>query len=449
MPRVANQTSNTEILLSQDRHGVRPRRTRRRSGVRPGRRSERKRERGRTGKNIPQKACIYNVFPNRYNGRMTLTERAVLVEQLLKRRIEAAYPSREVVAERLAGPEKLMFYLGIDPTGSELHIGHTIPLLVLRDLAALGHETVLLIGDFTARIGDPTGKAAARTALSAEDIERNMRTYVQQAQRILTPGSFRVAYNSEWLSTLTMQEVLRLTSMVTVQQMIQRDMFQKRLKEEKPIYLNEFLYPLMQGYDSVALRTDGEVGGNDQTFNMLMGRELSREMLGKDKIVLSSRLLIDASSGKKMSKSEGTLIAVNDTAQEIRRKILATDDGMIRTLFELCTDVSSPHIDEWQAEGEPPRNPREAKEALAAELIRMYHGDEAVGAAADAQEIHASGPLDKTLIEAGVAASASAVRRLVEQGGVQLNGERIERWDAELKPGDRIRVGKGRFLKIK
>jgi len=380
---------------------------------------------------------------------MNSAERRAIAGQLLDRRIEAAYPNREQAVERLAGTERLTFYLGIDPTGSELHLGHTVPMLVLRDLAKLGHDIVLLIGDFTARIGDPTGKFAARTALSADDIEQNMATYVQQAETILPAGSFRVVYNSEWLSALTMQEVLRLTGMVTVQQMIQRDMFQERLKEEKPIFLNEFLYPLMQGYDSVALRTDGEVGGNDQTFNMLMGRELSREILGKDKLVLASRLLVDAASGKKMSKSEGTLIAVNDSAQEIRRKVLAVDDSMIRTLFLLCTDVPEADVDAWQKEGAAPAQPREAKEALAAELIRMYHGDAAVGSAADAEEVTATGPLDKALVASGAVPSVSAARRLIEQGGVLLNGERVERWDTELKSGDRLRVGKGRFLKVR
>lgn len=380
---------------------------------------------------------------------MTHMNRGAVVEQLVARRLESVYPNAEAVTARLSGAERLTFYLGIDPTGNELHIGHTIPMLVLRDLARLGHDIVLLIGDFTARIGDPTGKNAARTALSAEAIEANMETYVQQAERILEPGSFRVAYNSEWLSALTMQEVLRLTGMVTVQQMIQRDMFQKRLKEEKPIYVNEFLYPLMQGYDSVALRTDGEVGGNDQTFNMLMGRELSREILGKDKIVLASRLLVDAASGKKMSKSEGTLIAVNDTPQEIRRKILAVDDWMIRTIFQLCTDVSMADIDTWQKEGAPPEKPREAKEALAAELIRMYQGEGAIEAAAEAEEVGIHGPLDKALVEAGVVTSASAVRRLVEQGGIQINGKKADRWDRDVESGDAIRIGKGRFLKVK
>ena len=372
---------------------------------------------------------------------MNSQERKEIVERILDRRIETAYPTREAMVERLSGDEKLTFYLGIDPTGTELHLGHTIPLLVLRDIAKLGHDVVLLIGDFTARIGDPTGKHSARVALSVEDIEANMSTYVRQVEKILEPGAFRVVYNSEWLASLTMQEVLRLTGMVTVQQMIQRDMFQERLKAEKPIFLNEFLYPLMQGYDSVALRTDGEVGGNDQTFNMLMGRELEREILGKDKLVLATRLLVDATSGKKMSKSEGTLISVNDSAQEIRRKVLAIDDAMIATLFELCTDVA---VDEGTLQ-----DPREAKEKLAAELIRMYQGEGAVDDASSAELIVLQGPLDKALKDAGLFTSLSEIRRLVEQGGIHINGERVERWDVPVASGDELRIGKGKFLKVK
>lgn len=373
---------------------------------------------------------------------MNAPDRAKLADKLLGRRIEGWYPNHDAARERITSSEKLTFYLGIDPTGSQLHSGHTIPLLVLRDLASLGHDIVLLIGDFTARIGDPTGKKAARTALSVEEIQSNMETYVAQAEKILPAGSYRITHNSEWLSALTMEEMLKLTGMVTVQQMIQRDMFQQRLKDEKPIYLNEFLYPLMHGYDSVALRTDGEVGGNDQTFNMLLGRELSREILGKDKIVLATKLLVDTSSGRKMSKSEGVLIALNDSAQEIRRKVLAVDDKMIRSLFELCTDVPIEQLDALQ-------DPREAKEALAAELIRMYQGADAVGQAQEAVEIKQTGLLDQTLKDSGFVTSLGEAKRLVEQGGVRINGKRAERWDVELKSGDEIKVGKGTFLKVK
>lgn len=376
-------------------------------------------------------------------------ERQSYTEHLLRRRVEAVYPSEKKVNARLAGSERLTIYLGIDPTGTEIHLGHTIPLLLLKNLSALGHDVVLLIGDFTARIGDPTGKDTARVALSPEQIDENMATYAEQVKKLIPERSFRIAYNSGWLSALSMEQILRLTSMVTVQQMIQRDMFQVRQKEGRPIYLNEFLYPLMQGYDSVALRTDGEVGGNDQTFNMLMGRELERELLGKDKFVLTTKLLVDAATGKKMSKSEGTLIAINDSPQEIRRKILAVDDGMTKTIFELCTEKEQEWIDRRQALIDAGESPRQFKEELAAELIRMYHGDEAVGQAAEAIEVDGKGSPLQTLVAAGIISSMTVGKNLIKEGAIKVNDEIISQWDIPEKSGDVIRVGKGKLVKIK
>ncbi len=379
---------------------------------------------------------------------MTSEEREKTAQEALRRRVQHIFPDEVSVVARLAGQEKLTVYWGVDPTGTEIHLGHAVQLLLLKDLAHLGHDIVLLIGDFTARIGDPTGKHATRTALSEDAVRENMATYIEQVEKILPKGTFRIVYNNDWLSALTMEQVIKLAGMVTVQQMLQRDMFQERLKDEKPIHLNEFLYPLMQGYDSVALRTDGEVGGNDQTFNMLVGRELEKEILGKDKFVLATRLLVDAATGKKMSKSEGTLIALTDSPQEIRRKILAVDDMMIRTIFELCTEVSADTINQWQHEGEAPKNPREAKEALSDELVRMFQGEEAVEPSRGATEEHATGPLTSVLKEIGLATSSSEAKRLVEQKGVLVNGVVAERWDMEIRKGDEIRVGKGKFVKV-
>jgi tyrosyl-tRNA synthetase len=374
---------------------------------------------------------------------MTDDARVQSVEKILQRRIQATYPSHEDVVQRLAGSERLTFYLGIDPTSPHLHIGHSIPMLVLADLTKLGHEAVLLIGDFTARIGDPTDKHAVRSVLTEDQIQANLTTYLEQAYRILPKEHVRIVYNSEWLATLTMEQVLRLTSMVTVQQMIQRDMFQERLKAEKPVYVSEFLYPLMQGYDSVALRTDGEVGGNDQTFNMLVGRELERELLGKNKMVLATKLLVDEVSGKKMSKTEGPLINLDDTPQEIRRKVLALDDKLTATIFQLCTQKEGEWI-EQESKGEP----RAFKELLAAELIRMFQGATAVSKATEALEVATTGSLDKVLQEAGIAASSSAARQLVQQHAIHVNGMPAERWDMEIKAGDAIQIGKGKFLKV-
>ena len=204
------------------------------------------------------------------------TDENKIKEFLSSRYIEAVFPSKEKAAKIMGSGKQLVFYLGIDPTGPSIHQGHTIPLLLLKQLAGLGHKVILLIGDFTARIGDPTDKDAARTALSKEEVEQNMKTYVGQAKKILKDVDFEVKYNSKWLDKMSFAEVIKLTSHATVQQMTARDMFQERIKKEKPIFVHEFLYPLMQGYDSVAMEVDGEVGGNDQTFNMLVGRDLQK-----------------------------------------------------------------------------------------------------------------------------------------------------------------------------
>lgn len=371
---------------------------------------------------------------------MNASERENSIRALLNRRTEAHYPSREDVERRLVGSEKLTVYFGIDPTGAEIHLGHTIPLLLLKNIASLGHDAVVVVGDFTAQIGDPTGKASARTTLSTEDIERNMATYLDQVTKVVPKELIRFAYNSEWLSHMSLEQVLKLGKLTTVQQLLQRDMFQERLKAEKPIYLNEFLYPMMQGYDSVALRADGEIGGSDQTFNMLMGRELSKEILGKDKIVLTTKLLVDTATGKKMSKSEGNLIAITDSPQEMRRKILDIDDSMTQVIFELCTERDLSSI---------PEDPRAAKEDLAAELVRMYHGDEAVAQASEAIEVEGKGTPLQTMYASGVVSSLSIGKNLFKEGAVKINGEVAERWDVAEKTGDVIEIGKGKKIKIK
>ncbi len=378
------------------------------------------------------------------------TDRLNIAREILKRRTvpTGLFPSEAAVADRLASAEPLTLYAGFDPTAPDIHIGNSIALLLLKALARdLGHTVVVLFGDFTARIGDPTGKDAVRRVLSAEEIEENTTTWDAQIATIFGDVPFTIRRNSEWSDRMTFADLIKLSARVTVQQMISRDMFQERLKHERPIHLNEFLYPLAQGYDSVAMRVDGEVGGSDQIFNMLVGREFSKELLGKDKLVIATPLLVDPKSGKKMSKSEGGLISVQDSPQEIRRKVLDIDDGLIRTVFQLCTEVPQSDIDAWQPEGRQAEKPREAKEALARELIRMYHGASAVGSAQQATGVAASGPLDRVLKDAGIAASLGEAKRLIEQGGVQINGVRAERWDAPVKPGDEIKVGKGKFLK--
>jgi tyrosyl-tRNA synthetase len=375
------------------------------------------------------------------------SEREQVARAIVKRRIAegGAYPSPDELIRRISEPEQLLFYSGYDPTGEHIHIGHSVSLLLMKALARdLGHSIIVLFGDFTARIGDPTGKESARKVLTEEEINEHMSTWDKQIATLFGDVPYTIKYNSEWLAGMTFADVIKLSSKVTVQQMLARDMFQERLKKERPIHLNEFLYPLAQGYDSVAMRVDGEVGGSEQTFNMLVGREFSKELLGKDKLVLATPLIINSKTGKKMSKSEGELIALTDSPQEIRRKILDVDDGVVRSMFELCTEVSDERIQELEKLG-----PREFKEDLAAELIRMYHGDGAVTEATQAVEISITGALDNVLKESGLATSMSAAKKLIDQRGVSVNGEIADRWDIEIKKGDEIKVGKGKFLKVK
>lgn len=383
------------------------------------------------------------------------------------RYIEAVFPSKERAAEMMRAGKQLIFYLGIDPTGPSIHLGHTIPLLVLKQLAELGHKIILLIGDFTARIGDPTDKEATRTALSKKEVEQNMKTYVEQAKKILGDASFEVKYNSKWLGKMSFADILKLTSHATVQQMIARDMFQERLKKEKPIFVHEFLYPLMQGYDSVAMGVDGEVGGNDQTFNMLVGRDLEKDYHGKEKLVFATKLLVDDTTGKKISKTNGGFIAINDSPEDVFGKTMrSVPDEMIKTVFELCTEKPQDWIDEWQERVNAGENPKNFKEGLAFELVRMYHGEKAAERAKENfEKVFSEGQLPEEIKEfkihgnsmklaellkaSDLAGSMTVAKQLIDQGAVSVNGEVATDWDYQVKPGDVIKVGPRRFLKIK
>ncbi|HYU64648.1 MAG TPA: tyrosine--tRNA ligase [Candidatus Paceibacterota bacterium] len=365
------------------------------------------------------------------------------IETLLSRYVEKIYPSLEALKETLVSGRKLVFYLGIDPTGPDIHIGHSTNLLWLKKFQELENKVILLIGDFTARVGDPD-KESVRKALSTQEVEQNMKTYLAQAKKILPEKSFEVRYNSQWLAKLTLEEIIKLASHFTVQQMIVRDMFQERLNKEKPIYLHEFFYPLMQGYDSVAMEVDGEIGGDDQTFNMLIGRDLMKDILKKDKFVVTTKLLEDSKTGKKiMNKSEGNVISLNDSPQEIRRKVLSLDDGLVKTVFELCTEKEQDWIDENEK-----GDPRAFKEALAGELVQMYYGQSAVAEAQKPIEVLVVDlPLPQALKVWGIVSTISAGRDLINNGGVQINGESTD-WNYKPKAGDEIKIGKGKFFKV-
>ena len=388
------------------------------------------------------------------------------IEELLDRGVENIYPSREFLEKELLSGRRLTLYTGYDPTGPSLHIGHGITMAKLRQFQDLGHRIIMLIGDFTALIGDPTDKTSARQKLTREQVLENCKEYQKQASAILNfTGSnpVEVKYNSEWLSKMTFEDVVDVSSHFTVQRMLERDMFQRRMEEEKPIYLHEFLYPMMQGCDSVAMDVDGEVGGNDQTFNMLAGRNLMKDMKNKEKFVLTTKLLADG-SGKKMGKSEGNAVPLSDSPEDVFGKVMRWTDEMIERGFELCTRVDMDEMKRILLAIHHGANPRDAKLRLAYEVTKTFLGE----AAAEQGQKHFASviqsnekPEDITdltpsaydivtvLVDAGFVKSKTEAKQNIEGGGVKVNDEKVENFDMEVKAGDVVQKGKRFFVKIK
>ena len=388
------------------------------------------------------------------------------IEELLTRGVEKIFPSREFLEARLKEGEQLSLYLGIDPTGPDLHIGHSIQLRKLRQFQDLGHKVILLIGDFTGMIGDPTDKSATRVRLTREQVLKNAERYKEQAGKILDFGGknpVELKYNSKWLAKLSLVEVVELAAHFTVPQILARDMFKQRTKDGKDIYLHEFLYPLMQGYDSVAMDVDGEVGGNDQTFNMLAGRDLMKAMKGKEKFVIADKLLADP-TGRKMGKSEGNMITLADSSDEMFGKVMSWTDGMIVGGFEILTMEDYRAV---QTELDGGVNPRELKARLARTIVTQYF-DEAEAMAASERfdqlfqkkevpdeilEHRISGPMSivDVLVASGLAKSKTDARRLIEGGGVKVDEVVVQDPEQMLestKGGIVIQKGKRHFVRI-
>lgn len=388
-------------------------------------------------------------------------------EELLSRGIANIYPSKEFLASKLGG-SKLSIYLGIDPTGPTLHLGHAIVIKKLRDFQKAGHRVILLMGDFTAMIGDPTDKGAARKQLTHKEVMSNLKNYKKQASALLSfsgKNKAEIKFNSKWLGKMNFEKVLSLASNMTVQQMLERDMFEKRMEEGKPIFLHEFIYPLMQGYDSVAMNVDVEIGGNDQTFNMLCGRDLMKVMKNKEKFVITMKLLED-NSGKKMGKTEGNMVALSDTGEEMYGKIMSWTDGLILPGFELCTDVSKEEMEELRRLlGEGVVNPRDLKMRLAKEIITIFQGEKKAKEAEekfistfqkseipdDVLEIKVkdSDSLIDVLFKNNIVSSKTEFRRLVDDGAVSIleSKEKVSDYNT-IKEGT-YRIGKKRFCRIK
>lgn len=392
------------------------------------------------------------------------------IDWFLNHAVENVYPSREALRTRLLSGPRLTVYLGIDPTANFIHMGNALSMKKLAELQKLGHRIILLIGDFTAMIGDPTDKSATRTAQTREQVLENCRLYKEQASRILSfegENPVELKFNSEWLAKMSFSDVVELSSHFTVQQMMERDMFEKRMAEGKPIHLHEFLYPLMQGYDSVAMDVDLEIGGNDQTFNMLAGRTLMREMKNKEKFVVTGRLLADA-SGKKMGKSEGNAIALSDSPEDIFGKVMSWTDEMLIPGFEVCTNLPQEEINKIKEKISQGENPMTFKKQLG-KLIVAWLSNEVAANEAEAHfsRVHQQGeqPEEVREVSAGVSSlslvdalvlaalvdSKTDARRQIEQGGVKVNDMVVTDVKAmvDVSPGGTmIQKGKRFFVKL-
>ncbi|MDI3257541.1 MAG: tyrosine--tRNA ligase [Kyrpidia sp.] len=391
---------------------------------------------------------------------------------VIRRGAAEIVPEEELAAKvrrSVATGRPLRVKLGLDPTAPDIHLGHTVVLQKLRQFQDLGHEVFLVIGDFTGRIGDPTDKSETRKQLSEEQVLANARTYQEQLFKVLDPDRTRVAFNSSWLAPLTFAEVIRLAACTTVARMLERDDFHKRYRGNQPISLHEFFYPLMQGYDSVALKADVELGGTDQKFNLLMGRTLQREFGQEQQIAVMVPLLEGLDGEKKMSKSLGNYIGLDDPPREMYGKAMSIPDSLMVKYFELVTDLSNEELARIKAELAQGRlHPRDAKMRLAGTLVRMYHGADAAREAedhfrtvfqekqlpADIQEREVSPEsiwVVKLLVQTGLAGSNGEARRLIEQGGVRIDDERLDQVDREILPRDGmvIQVGKRKFARLR
>lgn len=382
--------------------------------------------------------------------------------ELLTRAVEQVVP-KELAEQKLKSGKPMRLYLGIDPTGARLHLGHSVPLRKLKAFADAGHHVIFLVGSFTAMIGDPSGRDAMREPMTKEKVEENFQTYRMQAEKILDFSKVEIVYNHEWLEKLSANDMLQIASSFTVQQMIRRDMFQKRIKEDSPISVMEFFYPLLVGYDSVMLDVDCEIGGSDQLFNMLCGRTLQQAYGKRDKFVLTTKL-IEGTDGRKMSKTYDNCIWLTDEAADMYGKILSIKDNLMLTIMECATEMPMEEIKDIEKQLKKGSNPKDAKMRLAREIVTLYHGEEAASAAeAEFQKVFSEGGLPDdmpelkvtrggslidVLVEKKFISSKSDARRLIEQKGITMNDNPVTAIDQKVEEGV-VRVGKRKFVRMR
>lgn len=371
----------------------------------------------------------------------------------------------EELAERLALERPLRVKAGFDPTAPDLHLGHAVLLTKMRQLQDLGHEALFLIGDFTGMIGDPTGRNATRPPLTRDQVIENARTYEQQIYKILDPERTLVMFNSSWMGEMKASDLIGLASKYTVARMLERDDFHKRYASGQAIAIHEFLYPLIQGYDSVVLKADIELGGTDQKFNLLVGRELQKHFGQPPQVVLTMPILEGLDGVQKMSKSLNNYVGIAEPPKEMFGKLMSISDRLMWRYIELLSSASLQTIERWKEEVAQGRNPRDIKVQFAREIVARFHGAKAAEDAVadfearfrfgvlpeDMPELTVpAGPIGQVMKEAGLAASTSEALRLIAQGGVRVDGERVSDKHLLLPAGSRmvIQVGKRRFARV-
>lgn len=409
-------------------------------------------------------------------------EKGALKEQVAKqleilRRGTAEIISEEELAKKLekslTSGEPLRVKLGTDPSAPDIHLGHAVVYRKLKQFQDLGHDVLFLIGDFTGRIGDPSGKNATRPPLTTEQVEANARTYAEQIFKILDPKRTQIVFNSHWLGKMTFEDVLRLGAQYTVARMLERDDFAKRYHGERPIGIHEFFYPLMQGYDSVELKADVELGGTDQKFNLLMGRDLQREYGQEPQVAIMMPLLVGTDGINKMSKSLGNYIGIDEAPAEIYGKVMSIPDELMATYYELTTDIPMSEVRQLMADLEAGKaHPRDLKRRLAREIVAIYHGEEAAAFAqeefdrvfkqGEVPEDIPSFRLDdgdykegkvwivRLLVKSGLVESNGEARRLIKSGAVRIDQDKKTDPNLELAPsqGMIVQIGKRRFAKL-
>ena len=372
------------------------------------------------------------------------------------------------LARSMATGVPLRCKLGLDPTAPDIHIGHTVVLNKLRQLQDLGHTVIFLIGDFTAAIGDPSGRNVTRPPLSREQIEINAKTYLDQASLILDREKTEIRYNSEWCDKMTATDMIKLASRYTVARLLERDDFAKRYAAQAPIAMHELIYPLMQGYDSVALKADLELGGSDQRFNLLVGRELQRQYDQEPQCILTMPLLVGLDGVNKMSKSKHNYIGITDKADDMFGKVMSISDSLMWDWYDLLSLKSNAEIEDLKRQCAEGRNPRDAKVLLAKEIVERFHDQAAADAAeaefnnrfragempSDIPEVNVAAEdgeigVGKMIREAGLCPSTTEANRNIDQGGVRINGERVSDRALKLKAGTyTVQVGKRKWAKV-